>query len=229
MTDHHNRINWPDLSELLQQKRTELGLTHAQIAEEIGVTAAHISFILSGSRRPSEEVLERFLTLLEIERDEVPTIDVERPKPAGKKVFLSYSHRDTEYLDRLMVHLKPLQKQGLVDVWVDTRLTAGDKWKREIDKSLKSARAAILLVSADFLASDFIVENELPPLLRAADAKGTLIIPVLLKPCRFARDSNLNAFQCINSPDQPLSLMPADERELVYDTIAQRVEEEFGK
>ncbi len=229
MTDYYSQINWPDLAELLQQKRTELGYTQAQIAEEIGVTAPHISFILGGSRRPSPEVLDRFLTLLEIDREDVPKISQERPKPTGRKIFVSYSHRDSEYLDRLMIHLKPLQKQGLIDVWADTRLTAGDKWKREIDKSLKSARAAILLLSADFLASEFIVENELPPILKAADAKGTLIIPVLLKPCRFIRDANLNVFQCINPPDQPLSLMPADQRELVYDTIAQRVEDEFGK
>lgn len=228
MSDYYSNINWPEFSDLLQKRRTELGLSQNKIAEEIGVTAAHISFILSGARRPSHQVFERFLRLLDIDYDDIPTIKTIRPKPSGKKIFVSYSHKDAEYLERLMVHLKPLQKQGSIDVWTDSRLTPGDRWKKEIDKSLKSARAAILLISADFIASDFIIENELPPILQAAEEKGTTVIPVIVKPCRFIRDRNLSLFQCINSPDQPLSLMAIDERELIYDTIAQRVEEEFA-
>ena len=88
------------------------------------------------------------------------------------KVFISYSHSDGEYLDRLLVHLKPLEKEGLIDLWVDTRLRAGDRWRKEIDKALQRAIVAILLVSADFLASEFITDNELPPLLRNAEERG---------------------------------------------------------
>jgi hypothetical protein len=51
-------------------------------------------------------------------------------------------------------------------------LRAGDKWKREIEKALQRATAAVLLVSADFLASDFITDNELPPLLKNAEEQG---------------------------------------------------------
>jgi hypothetical protein len=47
-------------------------------------------------------------------------------------VFICYSHKDQEYLDRLLIHLKPLEKEGLIDVWADTRLRAGDKWRAEI-------------------------------------------------------------------------------------------------
>ena len=74
----------------------------------------------------------------------------------------------------------PLNRAGLIDVWNDTRLVAGDDWKHEVDLALASAAAAVLLVSADFLASDFIVDNELPPLLESAEAKGTRIIPVIV-------------------------------------------------
>ena len=84
-------------------------------------------------------------------------------------VFISYSHSDREYLDRLLVHLKPLEKDGRIDLWVDTRLRAGDRWKKEIEKALNRANVAVLLVSADFLASDFITDNELPPLLKNAE------------------------------------------------------------
>ena len=83
------------------------------------------------------------------------------------------------------------------------------------------------MVSADFLASDFIIDNELPPLLHAAEKKGPLIIPVILKPCRFTREKNLREFQSINPPDEPVSMLDENEQELVYDTIAQRIEEMF--
>lgn len=106
----------------------------------------------------------------------------------GKSIFVSYNHTDATVLARLLVHLRPLERAGLVDVWNDTRLVAGDDWKQEVDLALASAAAAVLLVSADFLASDFIVDNELPPLLESAEAKGTRIIPVIVKPCRYTRD-----------------------------------------
>jgi len=140
------------------------------------------------------------------------------------QIFISYSHNDREYLDRLLIHLKPLEKEGLIDVWADTRLKAGDQWRVEIKKALDRASVAILLVSADFLASDFITENELPPLLRKAQEQGTRIIPVILKPCRFARDKNLQQFQAFNNPSETVVRMTAGKQEKLYDALAAEVE-----
>lgn len=141
-----------------------------------------------------------------------------------KYVFISYCHNDKEFLLRLLVHLKPLEREGLIDTWVDTKLKAGDKWKDEISTALDKSAIGILLVSADFMASDFIIDNELPPLLRTAEEKGTTIIPVILKPCRFIRDPNLKHFQAANDPKTPLVLMSYGEREVIYDGVAQLVE-----
>ncbi len=80
-------------------------------------------------------------------------------------------------------------------------------WKKGIEKAQSEARAAILLISADFLASSFIVNNELPPLLKNAKTKGVTIIPVIPKPCGFQRDKNWSAFQSVNPPDEPISGM----------------------
>ncbi len=145
-------------------------------------------------------------------------------KTASNNVFISYSHKDTEFLNRLLVHLQPLEYEGVIDFWVDTKIQAGDKWRNEIEKALKHARAAILLVSADFLASEFIVKNELPPLLEKAEMEGTHIIPVIIKPCRFARDKNLSRFQAINSPSSPLIMLAEGDQEKIYDQIAEAVE-----
>ena len=90
-------------------------------------------------------------------------------------IFISYSHEDSKYLHRLKVHIKPLERQGLVELWDDTKIKAGDKWEKSIFNALNRSAIAILIISADFLASDFIIENELPPLLEKAKFMKMLI------------------------------------------------------
>lgn len=152
-----------------------------------------------------------------------------KEEPENKNLFISYSHKDKDCLDRLMVHLKPLEKEGIIDLWVDTKISAGDKWKTKIEESLRKARVALLIISADFLASDFIVDNELPPLLSAAESKGTRIIPIVFKPCRFSRDKNLSSFQSINDPREPLVKMELAEQEEIYDKVSELVESYMRK
>lgn len=140
------------------------------------------------------------------------------------KAFISYSHVDKEYLNRLMVHLKPLERDGLLDIWQDSKIKVGDHWKEEINTALAEANIAILLISADFLASDFIINNELPPLLSKAEAKGTKIVPLILTHCRFSRDSSLNKFQAVNEPNEPLSILNKEEREAIFDMLSFDIE-----
>ena len=78
------------------------------------------------------------------------------------------------------------------------------------------------------MASDFIVDNELPPLLAKAESQGTRIVPVILKPCRFARH-NLGRFQAINAPSNPMISMNEGEQEFVYDQVAELVEKSLIK
>jgi len=146
-------------------------------------------------------------------------------KENRKTVFVSYSHADVEYLNRLKIHLKPFEKNGLIDLWEDTKIKAGEKWKEKIEKALEKAAIAILLISADFLASDFIIDNELPPLLKEAEGNGKLILPVILKPCRFTKDKHLSKFQSINDPKMPLSKLDENGKEEVYVEIANYIDD----
>ena len=175
----------------------------------------------------------RHLTEFKNQLQEITKIALEQPdmfrdRPEAeigtKSVFISYSHKDTEFLNRLLIHLQPLAENGLIDFWADTKIKAGDNWRDEIEKALKRARIAILLISADFLASEFITKNELPPLLGKAEVEGTRIIPVIVKPCRFSRDKNLSKFQAINSPSSPLILLSEGDRENIYDQVSEAVE-----
>ena len=130
------------------------------------------------------------------------------------KVFISYSHHDREWLTRLQKHLKALENEGIdVNVWDDTRIKAGDKWKLEIKRAIDEAKIAVLLISTDFLASDFIAKNELPPLLKAAEQDGAVILPLILKPSRYTRHKELSEFQAVNDPDRPLIKLEEAEQE----------------
>jgi hypothetical protein len=143
------------------------------------------------------------------------------------KVFISYSHADKKWLERLKKHLKPVVRGGRLEYWDDTHIQPGDDWQREIRTALDTAQVAVLLISADFFASDFIDETELPPLLTAAQAKGVRILPVILSASRFARDPSLARFQAVNSPDRPLDGMSRAEQEKILDRLVQIIEASF--
>ena len=94
----------------------------------------------------------------------------------------------------------------------------------EIQQAIRRARVAVLLVSPDFIASDFIAENELPPLLAAAKKDGALIIPVIVDHSRFRREPELYRFQALNDPSRPLAALSPHEQSRVLDEVAERIE-----
>ncbi|WP_240744256.1 toll/interleukin-1 receptor domain-containing protein [Desulfopila sp. IMCC35006] len=157
--------------------------------------------------------------------------DHENTSKVGKRntIFISYSHEDQKHLKRLHVHIKPLEKKGLVDVWDDTKLKTGEKWRNQIESALSKAAIAILIISADFLASDFIVDNELPPILKKAELEGTLVLPVILKPCRFLREDMLSQFHALNPPDKPILSMSEVEQEEMWDKLSRTIEIELNR
>jgi cold shock CspA family protein len=147
------------------------------------------------------------------------------PSVAQSLVFVSYSHLDEVWLKRVEVHLAPIVRKakGRVEVFVDHVINAGDRWRDEVQKAVDSCRIAILLLSANFMASDFIAENELPPLIKRA-ANGERIRIVSLVVSAFDYDEGeLLDFQLINSPETPLDTLPEGERERVFAKLSKAV------
>ncbi len=131
----------------------------------------------------------------------------------NRKVFVSYSHKDEKWLKVLQTYLKRLEVAYPIEFWSDKKIVAGTNWQDEIEKSISASCAALLLVSEDFLASDFITQNELPPLLNKASRDGNILIfPLHIEPSSFLYKQNINQFQSLNSPNKPLSQLSNPER-----------------
>ena len=111
-------------------------------------------------------------------------------------VFISYSHQDEEWKDLLVRQLKVLQVEGLLEVWEDRKIAAGDGWQSEIEAAIEKARAAVLLISADFLTSGFILSSEVPRLLERQAKGGLRVIPLIVRPCAWRHISWLAKMQC---------------------------------
>jgi TIR domain len=141
----------------------------------------------------------------------------------GNYVFISYSHADRRWLDRLLQQLRPLVRGGDIQVFSDKDIRVGDDWRNGIQVALDSTRVAILLISPAFLASDFIVDQELPPLLARAESKGATIIPVILASSLFEMMPALSRFQAANPPSRPLSAMRVSEVDKVLADLAREI------
>jgi hypothetical protein len=124
--------------------------------------------------------------------------------------------------------MKPLERTGVINRWDDTMLAPGVDWREGIRTAVGSAKVAVLLVSADFIASDFIYTNELPPLLAAAREEGAVILPVIVSPSRFDKIKNISQFQAVNAPDRPLIKMTKNQQEALLVQVTEAIEKALG-
>lgn len=177
-------VNWGELAgPLADEARTEL--------TEAGPPSAKAS-----------DASREIHSSADLSVSDAPVEDQKKAKRSG--IFVSYSHQDKKWLEKLQTMLKPLVRKGSIYVWTDTNIQTGTKWRKEIQRNLDSAKVGVMLVSPDFLASDFVCGEELPQLLKAAEEGGLKVCWVLVRSCLF-ETSPLADFQAAHEVSRPLN------------------------
>ena len=130
-------------------------------------------------------------------------------KPAQRntkplRVFVSYAHADEALHDEMSRHLSLLRRQGRFESWHDRKLLPGDAWRAQIDDRLANADVVILLVSADFLSSDFCFEQELMAAMTRHDAGRARVVPIIVRPCAW-QDSPFAHLQALPRDGLPIT------------------------
>jgi hypothetical protein len=142
------------------------------------------------------------------------------------KIFVSYSHKDEEYKKELITMLAGLQRRRIVDAWQDRRIEAGDEWNRSIQDAMSDCDLALLLISADYLASRFIQEEEQPKLLQRRQEMQLRVIPIIVRPCLWKTEPVLKDLQALPRDDKAVITLSKEtgERDQVWADIATVIE-----
>ena len=152
-------------------------------------------------------------------------------------VFIAYSHRDRDLLGELQVHLKPLQKAWMVDLWDDFRVDAGPRGEEELRRAVAATRVAVLLVSPGLLSSPFVTEHHLPEMLAAQEHPRAAVMCLYLRPAmdvfadrKFAdpqdgspRAIRITNFKGLNDPLYPLAALEKPARHRILQAAAEEI------
>jgi chemotaxis protein histidine kinase CheA len=148
--------------------------------------------------------------------------------PERHQLFISYSRADREWVDRLKTMLAPLVRGDDFRLWDDSQIPPGARWQEEIARALTTARVAVLLVSADFLHSDYVNNKELPPLLRAAQEEGLVLLWVCVRHC-LVEDTPIHDFQAAIDPGRPLAALAPWEQDEALAKVAKAIKGAFQR
>jgi tetratricopeptide (TPR) repeat protein len=139
------------------------------------------------------------------------------------KIFISYSHKDEEWKDRLVNHLEVPELEGYCSLWDDRKIKVGEDWFPEIEKALQGASIAVMLISAHFLTSDFIREQEVPRIMERRRKEGLKVIPIIIKPCAWKTVDWLKSIQLLPRDGVPLSTKKDHEIDAVLAKLAEDI------
>jgi hypothetical protein len=137
-------------------------------------------------------------------------------------IFISYSHKDKKLFNEFISMMDPAIRRGVVDIWDDTKIKPGAKWREEIQDALSSAKVAVLLVSRNFLASEFIAQHELAPLLRAAEQEGATVFWICLSSCLYEQ-TEIEQYQPAHDVARPLNKMTPPDREAILSEVCAKL------
>jgi hypothetical protein len=145
------------------------------------------------------------------------------------KVFFSYAHRDESLRDELEKHLSPLRRSGIIEPWHDRRIVAGEEFDASISQYLETADIILLLISADFLASDYCWEREMQRAMERHESGAARVIPVILHACAW-QSSPFGKLLAVPTDGRPVSKWP-DQNEAFLNIVEaiRRLCSEIGK
>ncbi len=138
-------------------------------------------------------------------------------------VFISYSHKDEEWKDRLLPQLQSLERLDRIIVWDDRKIDPGDKWYPEIKEAMEMATVALCLISPNYLASHFCVKEEVPFLLQRCEKDGMLMIPILIKPCVWELHEWISETQMLPRDGKAVSPDFKDREDVVFVEVARTI------
>jgi hypothetical protein len=144
----------------------------------------------------------------------------------ARDLFISYVHEDEQWLHRIMQHLQPLVTAGTITIWSDENIKAGQFWHKELDQAIGRARVALLLVSPSYLRSNFVAEQEIPALIRAAEERRTRLTWILLSEATY-QSTPVAKLQAAHNLDQPLDTLETHDQERALSEIADNIAEAF--
>jgi hypothetical protein len=138
------------------------------------------------------------------------------------KIFISYAREDLDWLQRLVEHLRPLLETTSVELWSDQLLPHDTQWLPEILEALNATRVAVLLVTQDFIISEFIHTREIPSFHAAVEDGGITILWVYVNYCSYEEEVALYG-QPLNSTSVPLAALKTAEQEAELSRICQYI------
>jgi hypothetical protein len=146
------------------------------------------TFVISYQEAAMEKARIRssVLALMRILEDAPPPSPPPPPPPpplVKKKVFISYSHKDEAFKNEMDTHFAALKHSGLIDVWHDRRIDAGTVWDDQIKSELEVADIILLMISADFLNSEYIWRVEIEHAMKRHKAREAKVVPIFIRPC----------------------------------------------
>jgi hypothetical protein len=142
---------------------------------------------------------------------------------ARRKVFISYSHKDARWLDSVREQLAVLEREGLIDVFEDTRIGAGEEWYPRLNDEMLEARLSLLLISPAFLTSTFIREEEVPRLFGQHEVDGMAIYPLLIRDCPWQQVSWLTRWQMRPTDARPVASLRGAARDKCLADVAREI------
>ncbi len=145
------------------------------------------------------------------------------------KIFISYSHQDENWKDRLQKALKVLELEGHFKVWEDRQIKPGDDWQLVIKRELNQFDVGIMLISNDFLTSNFIRTKEIPALLNRRDQVGMLLIPLIIKPCAWQDIPWLSTIAGGFKDNIALSTLTEPQQDQALTSLARKVKASLNK